>query len=278
MRRLAVLLSLLFSATAGANVLVTVHIESPPMMGRYRPRTAEVEQAIAAELARLLPRYFRHWNFAPAASATPADYALQFRVQKQGGDQVFTLVVHAKNEIAGTWDEVWMPAGELAARGFPDRPVAGARVAAEIARVLLSRNQSDIAARVKARVPVAEATAAQWQRVGRRPVPWLVLPMRLPDAQALVHSFYLVKCAWPGRGMAELRTRAVVHQPPVVYNDATSRSRYPALALEPLARTINETRKQVTPQIARELHDLKPLVVYLDADDPVGLHMPGAQP
>lgn len=272
MKRSLVLLSLFVASAAGADVLVTVGIESPQMMRRYTPRTAEVEQAIAAELAVKLPGYFRHWSYAGAPSASNQDYSLHFSIEKQGGDQVVTLKLNAKGEVGGTWTGVWMPAGELAARGFPDRATAGAKVAKDIARLLLDKHQAEIAGRMKAKVPVA--TAAQWQRVvGRSEEPRLVLPLRWPGSRGLVNSSFLVKCVWRGKGPVELKTLAL--DTPALYDDAASQSRYEALTLKPLMRIFGADRAPVVPRIAREVRKLEPIVVYLDNDDSMGLHMAG---
>jgi hypothetical protein len=275
MNRIAasLLVSLLFPVVASAEVLVAVKIDSKAMMGRYTPRTAEVERAIASEIARRLPRYFRHWSYASAASVTTQDYALSFRIHKRGGDQVVTMSMTAKDEIGGTWDAVWMPAGELAARGFPDRSLAGVRVATEIAEILLDQKQQEITSRMKQKVPVA--TAAQWQRViGRSDSPRLVVPLRWPESQSFVNSKFRVKCDWPGKGPAELQTTALNEA--ADYDDAISRSSYKALTLKPLMRIFERTSTPVG-QVARELRKLKPIVVYLEDDDPMGLHIAGEQ-
>ena len=275
MNRIAglLLVSLSFPVVASADVLVAVKIDSQAMIGRYTPRTAEVERAIADEIAKRLPKYFRHWSYASAAAVSSRDYALSFRIHKRGGNQVVTMSMTAKDEIGGTWDAVWIPAGELAARGFPDRTLAGARVAKEIAEILLDEKQTEITARMKQKIPVA--TAAQWQRViGPKESPRLVVPLRWPGSQSLAHSKFRVMCDWPGRGPAELQTTALNEA--ADYDDAESRSSYKALTLKPLMRIFDQTSTPVA-KVARELRKLKPIVVYLEDDDPFGLHIAGVQ-
>jgi hypothetical protein len=177
--------------------------------------------------------------------------------------------MNTREEIAGTWSAVWMPAGDLAARGYPDRTIAGRRIADEIAHILIDPKQPEIAARMKLRVPVA--TAAQWEHITwHGESPRLVVPLRWPGSQNFVNSRFRVKCTWPGKGLAELQTVALREF--ARYIDVQSRSSYDALTLKPLMRIFEDTRTPVT-RISRQVRALEPIVVYLEDDDPMGLHM-----
>jgi hypothetical protein len=269
MKRVAIgSLLLLLTPAVLADVLVTVKIGSPVMQGRYNP-VKNTEMAIAKELAASLPGYFRHWRYLAAEEATPNDYALNFEIDRDAGNHTFSVVLQARNEIAGTWPaEIWMKAGEVEARGLPESAKAGKRIADAIVKILVAKNQSDIAKRLRDMVPVA--TAAQWQRIrGRHEEQRLVLPLPWPGSKVHVNSIFRVLCSWPGKtGLAELESQAL--DTPADYDDSRLRSSYPALTLKPLQRLFEGETKAVR-LIAKEVRKLEPRLVYLKIDDPVGL-------
>ncbi|HKR65660.1 MAG TPA: hypothetical protein VJZ00_18155 [Thermoanaerobaculia bacterium] len=262
----AMLFLLFFTTAMHAEVVVTVKIDSPVMRARYQPKTKDVELAIATELATRLPMYFRHWRYV-ARDATSNDFALNFEIAREAGNHTFALTLQTPAEIAQTFSsEIWIKAGELDARGgFPDSKAAGKRIADAIAKMFLAKNQDAIAKRLREKVPVA--MKAQWEKVlFRREEPRLVVPLAWPASRVHVNSTFLVKCNWPGKGLAELETRAL--NEPAVYKD--DQSTFDALTLQPLRRFFGDEKVAVR-SVASEVRKLEPLFVYLETDDAMGL-------
>jgi hypothetical protein len=268
MKRTLILSALLAaSLQAEAQVRVSVKIDAPLMIAKYRPRTADAELAIATALARELPKYFSQWSFVPVArdQSEVRDFTLSFRIYEHLGAHMFGVELYAPAQRINGWNGLWMGPGEHLGRGFPGRVNAGKDLSAKIAELLLNAKQPDMFVEMK-KVPLA--TTALWLPViGRREEPRLVLPLRWPGSRVLINAIIRIDCA----GTVYLRSQAL--DTPAFYDDRVSQ-RYEALVVRPLKHIAGQVETDVR-NMRRKIMTMKPVAIYLETPDPMALQSPG---